>query len=313
MPKRSKSSGSKSQSKAISRRLKENQKERARLKREYERELKRHLKALQKIGAYKPTSKNLTKSRQREVRRRFKKFEQFLTADFAFIPILAKKPERRQAALKMAAENQLATAPRGVFVERTRYYVKGRAKRDRKTGEYKLIIEKRRRGETGEKEIVEIILLRPMGELAAELERIKREAEELGPIGPNDRIAFKTYVNGNDGYSHNIYSDADLLARDIAERYDHLPVWFKHQFFRSITVQKTTRKQWLTDHPLPVSNPYKAHNRTGRSKPLRRHKPKIRVKRIGENWGVFINDFLDSEWRTKSQAEEEARRLRAVL
>jgi hypothetical protein len=314
MPKRTKSSRKKSINQVIRQRRRELEKFRARQNREYERELKRHMKALEKIGAYRPTGKNLTKSRKREVRRRFRKFEEFLTGDYAFVFIRARKPDRRKKALDLARENQMVTAPKGIFIERTRDFVKARARRDRKTGEYEIVVEKKRRGETGERETTEIIPLKPLGALGDELIRIKRDAEKLGPLGKNDRLAFKVYVNDRDGYSHNIYGDPESLIFDLEQRYEQMVPWFKHVFFRSITVEKTSRTRWLTEHPRPDYNPYKQRaNKTGRSRRVSKRKIKITVRRISDNWGVFLGDMLDSEWRTRADAMAEARRMRAAL
>jgi hypothetical protein len=292
--------------------------ERARKKalRDLDRQYRRQRRELQKIGALqkRKSNKELTKSQKRLIRRRFREFEEFLTGDhYIFVPIRARKKGRRKKALDLARQNQLPVAPRGLFIERTPEIRKARTRFDKKTGEYKLIVEKVRRGKGGQRETTEIIPLKPMGDLASELARIKADAASLGPLKKDERLAFSTYVNDLEGYSHNVYSDPETLINDIAERYGDMKTLFKGQFFRSITVAKTRTKTWLRDHPAPQGNVYARTNRKGRSRAIKKHKAKVTVKRVGDNWGVYIGAHLDSEWAARGQALEEARRLRQVL
>ena len=318
MPKRGKSRAKARNNQAIKHQLRELEKARKKAHRELDREYRRQRRELQKIGALQKrgSNKDLTAGQKRTIRRKFRQFEEFLGTDrYIFVPIRTKKKDRRKLALDLAAQNQFGTAPRGLFIEATPDIKSARTRYDRKTGEYRLVVEKVRRGKKGQRETTEIIPLKPMGNLAAELERIKHDAEELGPLKKDERLAFSTYVNDLEGYSHNVYSDPESLIRDLAERYGDMKTWFKGQFFRSITVSKTRTKTWFKNHPVPERNVYAGgHDKRGRTRAIRKWKPQITTAKLANgNWGVFIGEYIDSEWRTRGEATEEARRLRSVL
>jgi hypothetical protein len=272
------------------------------------------MRALEKIGAYNPKSNNLTKARKKEIRRRFRAFENFLLSDrYIHVPLRSKK--HRKSALELAAQNELATSPKGIFVERTRATDKVRAKYDRKTGQYNLIVTRTKKGATGEATTTEIIPIAPMGALADELARIHHDAAALGPLGKDETIAFKVTVNGADGYSHNIYADPEALINDLEIRYEAMPPWFKGQFFRSISVMKVSRRGYQKAQRRLGRNPYARADKTGRSKiaPIEKRKVKVEVKKTAEGWGVFVNGALFEIWPTRGRAIEAARELRYNL
>lgn len=248
-------------------------KQAAKLKREYaskraelDREYRKKLKALTEIGGYEPTSRKLTKSRRRSINQRFRQFEEFLTGDsYIFVPIPTRSKAKRKKAIKLAAQNQLPTSRRGVFVPKTKRTVSAKAVYSRKTGTYRIKIKKKKTGLTGEKTVTEILPMEPLGTLAKELDRIKGDAGLL-KLKKGESLAFKVTFAGSEGYGHKIFSSPELLIKYLESEYQKA-IAHKLAFFRAVSVFKVKRETYFRDYPRPKANPYR--NRRSRERAFR--------------------------------------------
>lgn len=245
--------------------LKKAQIQRDRIAASNEKNYRKRLRQLKATGLYQPKSTKLTASRKAAINRRYRKFEEFLFGDnYIFVPIPTRSKKKLKTAIKLAKQNQMATAPRGVFIPKTRNTKKAVAVFSKRTKTYRIKVTKKKKGATGSKTVTEIIPLEPMGALEDELDRIEDDADMLD-IGKGDTIAFKVEMGGGEGYGHQIFRDPKLLRNYLSSQY-HQAMAHKLAFFRAVSVFKTKRDSYFGDHPRPDSNPYKARaNAKGRS------------------------------------------------
>lgn len=254
------------------------QKQRDKINASNERNYKKRLRQLKKTGLYRPKSDKLTKTTRAAINRRYRKFEEFLLGDnYIFVSIPTRSKKKLAAAVKLAKQNQLATAPRGVFIPKTRNTKKAVAVFSKRTKTYRIKVTKKKKGPTGSKTVTEIIPLEPMGALDDELDRIEADAEML-EVGKGETLAFKVEMGGSDGYGHQIFRKPELLRNYLSSQY-HQAMAHKLAFFRAVSVFKTKRESYFKDHPRPDANPYKGKtDKTGRSILKRNRRGPLRSK-----------------------------------
>jgi ribosome modulation factor len=230
-----------------------------------ERNYRKKLRQLEKIGAYKPETKRLTKWRKAVINKHYRKFEEFLFGDhYIFVPIPTRSKKKRAATIKLAKKNQLPTAPKGVFIAKTKNTKSAVAVYSKRTKTYRIKIRKVKKGLTGRKTVTEIIPIEPMGTLENELDRIEEDADLL-QLKKDESLAFKVEMAGGEGYGHQIFSDPAKLRNYLGSQY-HQAMAHKLAFYRAVSVFKTKRETYFSQHPRPDSNPYKSRvDKTGRS------------------------------------------------
>jgi ribosome modulation factor len=279
-------------SSAISREklLKAREKAIARIDRQYRAKLRK----LEKIGAYKPETRTLTRARKSAINKRYKKFEEFLSGDaYIFVPIPTRSKKKRAQAIKLARKNQLSTAPKGIFIPKTRNTKSAVAVYSKKSKTYRIKIKKIKTGTTGRKTVTEIIPIEPMGTLDNELDRIEEDADLLKP-GKGEALAFKVEVAGSEGYGHQIFTSASKLRNYLGSQY-HQAMAHKLAFYRAVSVFKTKRETYFAQHPRPDANPYKSRvDKSGRSVLKRNMKQTARSKYMTpweQGYGSYNSGF----------------------
>ena len=259
-----------------------------------ERAYLKRLRKLKTIGAYQPELKKtragkprkLTKAQKAAINSKFKKFEEFLTGDhYIFVPVPTRSKKKRAATIRLAKKNQLSTAPKGVFIPKTRNTKSAVMVASKRNGKYRIKVKKVKKGLTGKKTITEIVPIEPMGSLENELERIRDDAELL-ELEKGESLAFKVEMGGNEGYSHQIFKTPELLKNYLSSQY-HQALAHKLAFFRAVSVFKTDRETYFQEHPRKDNNPYKARaNAKGRSvrNPAYKTKGNVRNVNARSNW-----------------------------
>jgi hypothetical protein len=221
-----------------------------------EREYRKKRKTLKSAGIYEPTAAKLTTSRKRTINKRWQQFKEFVTGDaYIFVPFPKKTKKARKGAKKLAEQNQLKATRRGVYIQKTPDMVSATMQYNKTEKSYRVVTKRIKKGETGEKEITEIIPIEPMGALEAEITRIENDAKGLGELGPKESIAFKVISHGEEGYSHKIFGSTGELRRYLEGRYQ-TNVAFKVGFFRTLTVVRTHNGSWFREHPIKRGNVY---------------------------------------------------------
>lgn len=245
---------------------------RVRERKAQEKETKRRLKKLEQTGLYKPKRKikKITKARAKEINRRYRRFEEFLSGDYyLYVPIPTKSERRRKTAIKLAKKNQIATSPKGVFIPKTRNTKSAKAKFNKKTGTYRVIVKKVKTGATGKKTITEVVPIEPLVSIEQELDRVQHDAEML-KLKKGEALAYRVTLNEEGGYSYNIFQKPEQLRSYLAQGTSSAQRGTpanRLQVYRSVTVMKVKREKYFKDHPRPERKFYGGYrtDKTGRS------------------------------------------------
>lgn len=237
------------------------------------------LKRLKATGLYAPKSDELTTYRKRKVSQLSKQYaEQLDPSKFMFVKLPTGKQisgtKERKAVhrLKDKAESLNYTTSRtGLFVEK-KSYSRASLKFDPKHNTFAIKrTGKVKRGRNRGTVYSSIEPLVTIDTLTSSKNRIRREAEKLGPLNKGERLAFKVTQEGNEGYSHKIMNDVDALMRYLNQYQksaQHPQGKTKHQqavFLSYIEIVKTTPREWFTEHPARNRRKSRKVNATGRN------------------------------------------------
>lgn len=246
----------------------------AKEKRETEAVLKRALRLVRGKGIYEPKSLELTKYRKSRIKKVRSEYRELLESKQFFF-VKANKEDRAKVQERAKAMDFKATKT-GLFVPKEGF-TKAVLKKDRKSKE--LYIErsgKVKRGPDRGRRYKRVLPLASLDELDTQRERIRRMAEEIGPLKPGERLVFIIREAGNDGFSHKVFSNVDQLLRylqnyrrQINGKWTRTMPAFIH-FLTLIELEKTeTSLKWAIEHPPMSSRERKARLRRSKDEKLR--------------------------------------------
>lgn len=211
---------------------------------ERDKELTKLLKNVRGKGIYEPKGNALTPYRRKRLAEVKAQFGQYLDPNENFF--LPAKGAARERIIERAKSLEMATTKKGLFFPKANYKT-ARLKYDRKHDEF--IVNRKGKVKHGEKAgriYQSNIPLASLDALDHERDRIRAMAASLGPLEPNERLVFKVMENSNEGFSHAVFGNVELLLRYL-ENYKKKQA-SKVNFFRHIEVEKSGTKEWFAAH-----------------------------------------------------------------
>lgn len=210
-------------------------------------EYSRNLRKLKSLGIYNPSSDELTKYRKTRINKLMREYGSYLdNKKFQFVKV---PKEQRAKVISVAKELKMPAAPSGIFIEREGYKTAELKAARGRPGEFDIIRKgKVKRGPRAGKSKSQIIPIAPIDRLALEKDRIRKAAEAFGPLGKNERLAYKVVENGTEGYSHYTFDNPDALIKKLGEYQKNRAAQLA--FFRHVIVEKTTVGTWFKEHPV---------------------------------------------------------------
>lgn len=215
-------------------------------------EYRRKLKELRKIGAYEPTSDELTRYRKTQINKQWREYGSFLDDErrpFFFVPADKLTGPERKAFLANARSLSIKTTKTGLFLQREGQR-KARLVWDNENKEYDVLLTgKVKWGENRGKKIAHRIPIAPVDRIDRELDRLESKARQMGPLGKGEALSFIVIENGDmTGASRNTYHNPETLRKRLAE-YHVENKGHALAFLRLVVVQKTTLTDWNKEHP----------------------------------------------------------------
>jgi hypothetical protein len=218
-------------------------------------EYRRRLKALKKIGAYSPNSDELTRFRKTQINKAWAEFGPLIdnprNPSF-FIPAPQGSAQRRDQFMKEAKALGIKTTPKGILYAKGGH-TKAELRYDTRDNEFRVkLTGKVKRGDNKGKRYADIVPIAPLDKVNDERGRIRRMAEEFGPLKKGEQIGFVLQENNRElGASRATFHSAESLMRYIDANYHRDNKAAKLAFLRMVVVRKTTLITWTKNHPLP--------------------------------------------------------------
>lgn len=250
--------------------------------------LKGRLAKLKSLGILQPTGNEGTATLKKKIVRAEREYADQLKPGKNFF-IRIPRGKGGKIALDKAKQLGLQTTSKGFFFEKEG--AKSAKITVSKTGKARLIIKRKTTGPEGNIRIrTRIVPIDTMDELIRQQDKLRKEAERLGPLKKGESLSFLVTEKGREGFSRNHFSNIDLLINYISQ-YEKRPslntplkkkLW-KNYFFRHIEIIKTTRaetKARIYERDAE-KNRAKARRATQRKKLIRsvNNSARFRVKR----------------------------------
>lgn len=210
--------------------------------------LKGRLNKLKSFGLLQPTGNEGTATLKKKIVNAEREYEDQLKPGKNFF-IRIPRGKAGQIALDKAKQLGLQTTTKGFFFEKEG--AQSAKLIVTKTGKARLITKKKITGKYGNTRTrTTAIPLDTVDELTRQQDKLRREAERLGPLKRGESLSFRVVEKDREGFSRNHFSDIELLIKYI-EAYEKRPslntpvkrrLW-KNYFFRHIEIIKTTRAE----------------------------------------------------------------------
>jgi hypothetical protein len=203
---------------------------------------KRDLTRLKNFGIYEPSETLLTKYRKSRINKLIKENSEFFTDTF-FVSAPAGSKDEKRIFFKKAKSLGIKTTKRGLLIPKEEYTSAKLRRSKSKRNEYEVARRhKIKRGPNAGKIYTDIIPSENIDSITSDKGRLQRIADQLGPFGKKDRLAFRIIDNHGEGLSHFTFSNIRLLL-------DHLETYKRSDaarlmLYRSIVIEKTTAVEW---------------------------------------------------------------------